>query len=203
MQQLEAARSQLRASRHAISEHQQKESALKAKMQRMEDDREALQEALEQENVEDGRIDSLHANLKDAEDEANVHQGSLNDSTAAMSVIEDELQNIRQELAAKEVDIRQLSENSRVAQDERQRCVQKRHEIISEKNSAIARIENLQQERTGVIENLKHLKERVEDFTHKASQVFPRVPIDEGDTPKSIEQKLLKLQRDLDRHSEQ
>lgn len=172
-------------------------------MQKMEDDSDALREALDKENVEDGRIDSLHANLKDAEDEVNVHQGSLNDSATAMSAIENDLQDIRQELAAKEVDIRQLDENFRVAKDERSRCDHRRLEIISDKNRAITHIDDGKRERNEVLKNLDHLKERVEDFTRKASQVFPRVPIDEGETRKSIEQKLIKLQRDMDRHSEQ
>jgi chromosome segregation ATPase len=173
-------------------------------MQKMEDYVETLREALEKENAtEDGRVDALRAAFKEAEEDKEVQEGSYHDSVQAMNDMVQSLKEIRRELAAKDQSITELVERSHVASSEQSLVASKRRELFNDKNIAVADIERQKDKRDEIQESLEHAEARVLEWCGKAEQVSPRVAIDEGETTLSLDHKLSKLNRDLDRYAQQ
>ena len=113
------------------------------------------------------------------------------------------LKEIKQRLAAKDADINKLKEEVRVAQSEELKVKDRRRKIISEKNAAIERINNRKRVRDRIYQERETVKARIVDFSEKASLVSPRVPIEEGETAASLDKKLDRLHRDLERYNQE
>ncbi|CAL5866623.1 uncharacterized protein PFLUO_LOCUS832 [Penicillium psychrofluorescens] len=171
--------------------------------QRMEDHAEALKDALDKENVEDGHIDALHAALKEAEHEKRINEGSYQDSVAAMSAMMQTLKEIRREMQTKDGELSELQEKSRIADSEKGRVADKRRKILGDKNAAIERINSDKRDRARIHEKREQLAARVVDYNEKACMVCARVPVDESETPASLDLKLETLNRDLQRYTQQ
>lgn len=202
--ELQSARSHLRTCQQAHNRHGRESQGLKVSMQKMEDHVETLREALEKENAtEDGRVDALRAAFKEAEEDKEVQEGSYHDSVQAMNDMVQSLKEIRRELAAKDQSITELVERSHVASSEQSLVAGKRRELFNDKNIAVADIERQKDKRDEIQESLELAEARVVQWCGKAEQVSPRVAIDEGETTLSLDHKLSKLNRDLDRYAQQ
>jgi chromosome segregation ATPase len=200
-QEWQSSRARLEKCKQAVARHLQREQDLKIEMQKLEDHAEALRDALDKDNAEDGRIEALRAALQEAEEEKSLNEGSYNDSQAAMSELMENLKMVRRELKAHDENIQALERNSRVAQSENSQVESRRREIISDKNAAVAQIEDDKKDREKLKEKRDQASSTVLDYTEKASIVSARVPVDEGETTHSLDQKLVRLQRDLERYN--
>lgn len=191
------ARSRADACKQALDQHGRTEKDLRIQMQRAEDYAEALRDALDKENAEDGRIDALQEALKEAEGEMQLNEGSFRDSEAAMAAKLKTLMEIRREIAAKDTSLNALKERMHVAESEKKVVENKRRTLHDDKNAAIALIDNNKAERANIVKKREQVQARVFDYNEKASMVSSRVPVDEGETPRSLERKLERLDRDL------
>ena len=200
-QSLVTARSRIEACKQALVRHGRIEKDLQIQMQRMEDHAEALRDALDKENAEDGRIDALLAALKEAEDEKLLNEGSYKDSEAAMKTTLQTLKEIRRELAAKDSELGTLRERLQVAESEQNLVKTKKTETLDEKNEAVGLINQDKQTKAEIEARKEAIKARVIEYNEKANLVSSRVPVDEGETPGSLDKKLDKLSRDLDRYN--
>jgi chromosome segregation ATPase len=200
----QSTRSHTKTCQQTLARHRRESQGLKISMQTMEDHVETLREALERESAaEDGRLDTLKAALKEAEEDKEIQEGSYNDSVQAMNDMVQSLKEIRRELSAKDQSINELVERSRVASSEQSLVANKRRELFNEKNVAVADLEKQRSDRDRMQERLEHAKARVIEFCEKAGMVSARVAIDEGETTTSLDHKLSKLNRDLDRYNHQ
>ncbi|KAJ6115128.1 hypothetical protein N7486_000906 [Penicillium sp. IBT 16267x] len=203
-QEHQSARSYVQSCKQALTRHERTENELKVAMQRMEDESEALRDALEKENAEeDGRLDSLQVALQEAEADKELNEGSFTDARIAMEKQVQRLKEARQELAAQTNEVNVLKENARVAESERSVVSNKRLEILSEKNAAIARIQKQREDRDKIHAKKEELVERVLSYIEKASLVSARVSVDEGETAESLDHRLHRLQNDLKRFNQQ
>lgn len=203
-QEYQSARSFVQTCKQALTEHGRKEHDLKVKMQRMEDESEALRDALEKENAEeDGRLESLQAAQQEAEEDMELKKGSLAAAVEAMELQLQRLREARRELSAETKKVDDLKDNVRVAESEQLIVSNKRQEILSEKNAAIARIEKQKEDRDKIQAKRDELVERVLSYIEKASMVSARVSVDQGESAESLDQKLHKLQNDLKRFNQQ
>ncbi|KAJ5999203.1 hypothetical protein N7451_007013 [Penicillium sp. IBT 35674x] len=199
-----SARSYVQTCKQALTEHGRKENDLKVKMQRMEDESEALRDALEKENArEDGRLESLQAAQREAEEDMELKKGSLAAAVEAMNIQLQRLKEARKELSAETKKVDDLKDNVRVAESEQLVVSNKRQEILSEKNAAIARIEKQKEDRDQIRAKRDELVERVLSYIEKASMVSARVSVDQGESAESLDHKLHKLQNDLKRFNQQ
>ncbi|KAJ5738267.1 hypothetical protein N7493_001422, partial [Penicillium malachiteum] len=195
-QEHQAARSKVTACKQAIVRHQKNEESLKVDKQRMEDEAEALREALEKENAEDGSIESLTADLKSAQENKALQEGSLEDGRTAQKEQYENIRTAKRERDAKKQQIESLNENARVAESERSLAEAKKVEIFREKNRAVEDIERRKHERSSLSEKHTGAVETVLSFIEKASTISPRVPVDDGETGNSLDAKLVQLQKD-------
>ncbi|EKV16721.1 DNA repair protein Rad18, putative [Penicillium digitatum PHI26] len=200
-QSLATARSRVEASKQALLRHGRTEKDLQIQMQRKEDHAEGLRDALDKENAEDGRIDALQAALKEAEDEKQLNEGSYKDSEAAMKATLQTIKEIRRELSAKDSELATLREKLQVAESEQNLVKTKQTKILDEKNEAVGLIDQDKQTKAEIEARKEVVKARVVEYNEKANLVSSRVPVDEGETPGSLDKKLDKLSRDLARYN--
>lgn len=183
--------------------HQRTLNEQRVAVQRAEDRVEELKETLEKENVEDGLLDVLRETLKDAEEEKRVNEGSYNDSVEAMKTTMTTLKEVRREDKDKGAQIAALREELRVAQSEEHMVHEKRRQILGSKNAVIDRIDAAKHDRARIDRKKAEVAEKVLDYSEKASLVSSRVPVDEGETPRSLDHKLERLHRDLQRYNQE
>ncbi|KAJ5667938.1 uncharacterized protein N7477_006508 [Penicillium maclennaniae] len=155
---------------------------------------------LDKDNAEDGQIESLRAALQEAEDEKSHYEMAYADSQAAMSELMDKLKLIRREIKAQDEKILGLEKASNVAQSENLQVQNRRRELISDKNTALESIAEQKRDRDEVKEKLDEASSAVLRYIDRASHVSARVPVDEGETGHSLDQKLVRLERDLARY---
>jgi len=120
-----------------------------------------------------------------------------------MDSIMEKLKSTKREMAAKDSQIAALEEQVRVARSEEAKVVEKRRKALSDKNTAAGRVDDAKQEIERIQLKLEQMTARILDYKEKASMVSPRVPVPEGETPSSLDKKLDRLYRDLQRFDEQ
>lgn len=113
------------------------------------------------------------------------------------------LKKTKREMAAKDNQIATLEEQVRVARSEESKVIDKRRKALGDKNAGVGRVDNAKQERARIEHKLEQTVARILDYNEKASMVSPRVPVPEGETPSSLDKKLDRLHRDLQRFDEQ
>jgi DNA repair exonuclease SbcCD ATPase subunit len=200
-QEAVSARSHLDACKQAYVRYGRREKELQISMQRKEDHVEELRDALDKENAEDGRLDALNSALKEAEDEKQLNEGSYKDSEAAMGAIMQTLKEIRRELSSKDSELGTLQQKLRIAESEHTFVNSKKSKVLSDKNAAIAKIEKDKEDRATIHGKREQVTARIVEYNEKASLVSSRVSVDEGETPESLDRKLDRLIRDLERYS--
>lgn len=202
-QRLAASQSKLERCKQALSRHQRQENELQIALQRLEDQVEELSDALDRDGVADGRLEALKTALREAEEEKRLNQSSYDDSVAAMSDIMEKLKASRRELRAKDDEISALEEKVKIAEHENEKVLGQRRKALGDKNAAVARVDDLKQDKARIVNKREQIIDRILDYSEKASMVSPRVTIDEGETPNSLDQKLDRLNKDLQRFNEQ
>ncbi|KAJ9359506.1 DNA repair protein [Paecilomyces variotii] len=198
-----AARSHLESCKQALVRHERKEKDLQIAIQRLEDQVEELRDDLEREAVDAPRLDVLKGELEEAEEEKQLNEGSYADSVKAMDAIMDKLKKTRREINAKDAEIASLEEQLRIAQSEEAKVQDKRRRALGDKNAAIGRVEDAKQDKARIQHKREQIEARIIDYNEKASMVSPRVPVDEGETPNSLDEKLDRLYKDLQRFNDQ
>ncbi|KAL1995373.1 hypothetical protein VTN49DRAFT_1560 [Thermomyces lanuginosus] len=202
-QTLAASRAAVERCKQALSAHKRRENELKVAVQRQEDRVDELTEALERNTVQDGRLEVLKTTLKEAQDELRTHQGSLEDSKSAIRSVQEKLDAIAQELNAKEREIAAQMRQVKVAEDAQTKANRQRQQALSRKNQAVEKVDELKRQRQKMIEEKNEYALRVQSYSEQASIVSPRVPVDPGETPASLDKKLERLHNDLRRYDRQ
>ena len=67
----------------------------------------------------------------------------------------------------------------------------------------LQRIDEAKQSKATIYRKREEVVERVLDYNEKASLVSPRVAVDEGETTRSLDNKLERLHRDLRRYNQE
>jgi chromosome segregation ATPase len=170
-------------------------------MQRLEDHAESLKDALE--TTVDGQLDALKLVVKEIETEVQNHQLSLEEGKSASDAVFKKVTISRKDLERQIAELATLEQKCKVAKEEQERVGDKRHQILSEKNTAISRIDGAKRLRDEIREKRDHMVAKVLQSIEGASIITPRVPVDEGETTDSLGAKMAKLKADLQRYSQQ
>jgi chromosome segregation ATPase len=200
---LSASRAELERCKMAEAAHRKEENNLRIAAQRLEDQVDELTDALERERPEDGRLETLKQSLEETEEEKKVSSNSLEESNTAMQAIMNRLKQLRRQVAEKDRNINAQEEQVKIAENERRNVEQQRRAALANKNAAFAQIEDFNQEKAQVERKRDEIVDRIQSYIEQASIVSPRVPVDEGETPDSLDRKLDKLYKDLDRFDQQ
>ena len=166
-------------------------------MQQAENTVDELQDALDQDAVEEGRLDFLKVQLTEAREEKGTHESSYGESVIAKDKNNELLRISRENMASKDVIIEDANAKVLKAETRAAKCASQRSFALRDKNAAFDLVEAGKLEREQYERERDEKSQRVDEFTRKASGFCPRVPVDEGETGDSIELKLEKLHKDL------
>ena len=156
-----------------------------------------LQDALEHDAVEEGRLDVLKKQLVDAKDEETIHTNSYEESVNAKDKCDASLRDIRNQMAELDAQIEEVEAKIFKADSKATSVDDKRHAALRDKNAALETINLVTKEQEEVERDRQGQIDIVKDFIAHANDSCPRVPIDEGETYDSLELKYLKLEKDL------
>ncbi len=186
----------------AITSHKREGNSLRIAMQRVESVIEELQDALDHDAVEEGRLDALKEHLAEAQAEKTTHEGSYGESVITLDNIKEAMRVSRDEMSALDLQIAEGNAKIKKAESKALKASTHRSHALQSKNAAIETVQALQD---GKIRTEGWRKEKilqVADFTAQASEICPRVRVDPGETGESLDRKLEKLHGDLKKYEE-
>ncbi|KAI4165063.1 MAG: hypothetical protein LQ342_001340 [Letrouitia transgressa] len=181
----------------AIKRHGKESSELRLELQRAEDELEGLQDALDNDAIEEGRLDALKEHLTEAREELRAHQGSYEESVVSIDKAKESMRALRDQLSAIDVEIAEIEAKIRKAENKISKLSERREAALRGKNSAIADIDTAKERRDRLKIEREDVLETVTLWTEEASKISSRVKVDEGETCASLESKLAKLSTDL------
>lgn len=182
----------------AVTRHKRETGPLRIQAQQAQSIVEAMQDDLDGDAVEEGRLDSLKQQLKDAQDEAAVHTSSYEDCINARDALNNKLRIGKEQMAEKDKLIGKAQEQLNLADAKVITRAGQRETALREKNAAEDDIRRAQGDRASRIELRDRDQENLDSFVMQANEVCPRVPVDKGETPDSIDKKIGKFTKDLD-----
>lgn len=190
-------RNHLRSCEQAIARHKKDVMRLKIEVQKAETIVDELQDALEEDSVEEGRLESLKQELEDAREEKIGHEASYEESVNAKDRNKESLDNARDELAKIDAQLKEAEAKVLKSESKLTRCVNQRSSALTEMNAAYESVQAAKEDLESMKEERNQGVRTVEDFTSQANAICPRVPIEHGETYDSLVLKLGKLKKDL------
>lgn len=182
-----------------IVRHQKESQDLQIDIEKSQSVLEHLQDALDQDASAEGRLDALKDQLSEAEQEKMTHEGSYQESVAAKDKLFQDLIATRQQMAELDVLIKESTAKKLKAEVRAAQRRNQREEALRVKNGALEAAVTASLDRdTCVVERDRH-EEYVQDFNKQATDFCPRVVVDDGETPESLERKYKKLEKDVER----
>ena len=189
----------LKRCEQAIVKHKQETGRFRIAMQQADALVEELQDALDADAIEEGRLEALKDQLAEAQEDVTTHESSYEESVVAKDKNNDSVRTTRDEMATIDRQIQGAESQVTRAEAKATNCANQRMASLRDKNAALEAVTKEQGEVDKL--NVERLDQIgiVENFIRQANEHCARVPVDEGETGDSIERKYEKLQRDLDR----
>ncbi|KAG8529255.1 uncharacterized protein KY384_005890 [Bacidia gigantensis] len=180
-----------------VGKHKKAAKEMIFESQRAQGDVEELQDALDQDAVEEGRLEALKEQVTEANEEEELVKNSYGDAVVALDNVKHNLKEVRANLsrlddAVKEAEAHVFKAESKVTQ-----CSNKRAGALHDKNTSIEAVESAQREKARQLNTRQQQDETVLEFTREANRICGRVPIEPGETETALENKYKKLERDL------
>ena len=190
----------LKHCQEAIVRHQRSSRDHRVETQRAEDKVDVLQDALDREAVEEGRLDALKEGLLEAEQEKEVQENSYGEAVLAIDRLTEVLRTCAECLERHDAGISGVQAKIRAAESKALKLYNQRMAALQKKNKDIQHLEDETRRREELENDRADQYAVVEQWTAKAIQVSPRVSVDPGETTDTLEQKLQRLVTDLEQH---
>ncbi len=166
-------------------------------MQQAESLVDELQDALDADTIEEGRLEALKEQLAEAQEDVVTQENSYGESVIAKDKNNESMRRTRDEMAAIDSEIEDSEAKVNKAENKATRCANQRSAALRDKNAALEAVTKEKSEREQYEGERDEQITVVDNFTNQATEHCARVPVDEGETGDSIELKYEKLQKDL------
>lgn len=200
MQRQQHLRNKFSKCSEAISHFKKRQQSLKLELQAAQKVVEDLQDALDKDSIEEGRLDALKENLKEAEDEKRVLEGSYEEAINSADKHKASMKTFNVQLRAMDAQLADGEAKVQKAEAKELKLKEHRQVALVAKNNAIQHIADLKEEKKRLEMQRDRLTDRVAQYTEQACQVCVRVTVGAGETGQTLEAKLKKLSADLERH---
>ena len=181
----------------AIGRHKKEKERKRLELQQAQNQVEELQDALDADAIEEGRLDTLKDQLAEAEEEKATHEGSYGEAVLAKDAIFESMSKTREKLAELDKELKESEAKALKAETKTNQRLSERRIALQEKNAAIEAVKGERKEKADRLEQRQKQAKTVKDFTFKANEIYPRLPIDDGENEASLTRKFEKLERDL------
>lgn len=169
-------------------------------MQRAESIVDKLQDALDNDAVEEGRLEALKTQLLEAQNEVTNHEGSYEDSVIALDKVRESMRVSRNQLKVLDDRVLDAEAKIRMAESEATKLSDKREAALKNKNAAVEAAKKAVLNKTLLEPQRAAQFETLTQFLGEANAICRRVPVDPGETSDSLEKKQKKLHDDLMRY---
>lgn len=186
----------------AIVAHNRQQKELVIAVQRAETIVGDLQDALDRDAIEEGRLDALKDHLKEAEEEKSTHEGSYEESINAIGKVTDAMKTSRERMSEMDAQIAEAEAEVLKAESKAVKLENQRLAALQAKNQALQTIEDEQKRKQVKEREREERSQTVRSFIEQANAICPRVPVDAGETGESIDNKLKKLVADLKKYED-
>ena len=181
----------------AIANHKVSLREKLLKSQEAQNSVEELQDMLDQDVVEEGRLEALKGQLDEAEEDVQVQEASYQDSVIAKDAASALLQECERKLDAAEGSIKDFEKQVEKAESKSTQRINDRSARLREKNDAIAALDLVRAKKEKMLDLRREQDNIFMEFQEQARQISSRVAVDVGETGESLDRKYLKIQRDL------
>ena len=158
---------------------------------------EDLQDALDQDAIEEGRLDSLKLTLSEAEADKSTYEDSYGECVNAKDALREAMSSITSRIKQAEEAIREAEAKSMKAEHKFNQRSGERRAALQEKNIALEALDKAKRNKEESLRERHDQLERVEEFTVQASAVSVRVAVEAGESEESLNRKYQKLENDL------
>jgi ATP-dependent RNA helicase DDX6/DHH1 len=193
----------VKACEQAINRHDRQTDELRVQVQRAEANAERLQDELEANAIQDGRLDALKAALQEAEEEKTILENSYGDGVVSRDKLNAIASELNAQLRSFDEQIQDLAAKIKKAEMNASRQMQARHTALQEKNQAISAVQDAKDAKRQEEARRRAQAQHTLEFAGQAANVGPRVAIDPGETAESLDKKLSKLVEDVNRFERQ
>lgn len=189
----------LKNAEQAITRHRREAGNLRVEVQRLTNEMDGLQEAIDRDSVEEGGLEVLKKGLDDAKIQRASYEAQYGDSVVAMDKAREPLGAIKEQMKVIENDIANTHTRIKKAETKCFGKLGERDVALREKNIAVDEHRRAREAKIAAQEARADHAETVAVYTGQASEICARVAVDQGETCASLEKKLEKLQADLKR----
>ena len=190
-------RAQFNQCEQAIVRHQKASSRLRLEWQQAQTTVEELQDALDRDAVEEGRLDALKDQLAEATDEKSTHESSYENSVVEKDKLFKGLKATKDQMTDFDNSIKEAEAKLLKAEHRATQRANSREIALRDKNGALEAVDRVLQDRRETQKERDDKATTVETFKQEAGLIHPRVPIARGETCKNLEEKLNKMNVDL------
>ena len=182
----------------SINKHRQLTNRYRIEMQEADTVVENLQDALDSDAIEEGRLEALKEQLAEAQEEVQTYEASYGDSVVTKDKNNESLKAAREQMAMLDKNIEEAELKVRKAESRATRCANERHAALRDKNTAIEAVAKENKEKSELEGKRVRQIATVEEFREEAQKHSARVSIPEGETMDTLERKFEKLKKDLE-----
>ena len=182
----------------AIKRHGRESMNLRVAMQRAEETAGKLQDALEEDRIEEGRLEALKEHLKEAEEELRTHQGSFEEGILSKDKVNESMKLAREQRAAIDVRIDEATTKLKKAEGRALTCSKQRQQDLQQKNTAINAVSDAKDRFAHAERKRESQLKVVKEHTAEAEKISARVPVPPGESADALDKKLIKLHKDLE-----
>lgn len=193
----------VRACDQDIGNHRKETSNLRVIVKRAESIVDKLQDALDNDAVEEGRLEALKTHLLEAQNEVTNHEGSYEDSVVALDKVKESMRVSRIQMKAVDGRVLEAEVKIRIAESEATKLSDKREAAIKKKNAAVDAAKKAVINKAVLEPQRKAQFETLTQFLGEANAICRRVPVDPGETSETLEKKQEKLHDDLVKYEAQ
>ncbi|KAM0309422.1 hypothetical protein ACHAO8_009051 [Botrytis cinerea] len=185
----------------AIQQHKVAQGRLKIRLQKAEERVESLENEYNNLDIEDGYLDSLKAQLEEANDNVTHYENAYGATTLARTEYNTTSLSCKNayRAAKKRVESHEkliADANQKVKAKEQARVI-----ALGEKNTAIAQAEAYKVEKQEAETKLADTETRVEEYIEAATQICARIPVPPHETRASLEAKYKSITDQLSQYS--
>ena len=188
---------QLKQCQEAVVKHGKVAGRLQIESQQAQSVVDELQDALDRDAVEEGRLDALKAQLQDAEGDKQTHESSYQESVVEKDKLFRALKATKSQMTDLDVAIEEAEARLSKAEHRAAQRANARETALHEKNAAFEAVEETEGTRRRTEEERDQKAATVETFIEEATKISARVAIEKGETCRSLEEKMRKMSADL------
>ena len=192
----------LNACDQALHRHKREANSLRVAMQSAQRVVDELQDALENDAVEEGRLEALKTQLVEAQEEVGTCEASFEDSVLEIDKIKESMGVSRSMMKKLDLQIATCKASLDKAEKAAAKASSRRQTALHDKNDVITKEEVVVEQKATLEQDRQEKVGVVAAFIEEASKICARVPVEAGQTCTSLDKKLQKLNADLKKYEE-